>query len=94
VEQGPQQIGKIISGLFKDAAKVVFDEFRVVRQQEQGRSEAGNPVTLNRYTFRLINPGTPGPTSASGEGLQNQHSRDADLHILPGDLRTTLTLDM
>jgi hypothetical protein len=29
VEQGPQQIGKIMGGLFKDAAEVVFNEFRV-----------------------------------------------------------------
>jgi hypothetical protein len=69
VEQGPQQIGKIMGGLFKDAAEVLFDEFRVVRQQEQGRSEAGNPLTLNRYTFSLINPvapaATPAPTSTT-----------------------------
>jgi predicted polyphosphate/ATP-dependent NAD kinase len=73
VEQGPQQIGKIMGGLFKDAAEVVFDEFRVVRQQEQGRSEAGNPLTLNRYTFSLVNPVTsttspPSPPSLNPAG--------------------------
>ena len=65
VEQGPQQIGKIMGGLFKDAAEVLFDEFRGVRQQEQGRSEAGNPVTLNRYTFSLVNPTPSAPTPSS-----------------------------
>ena len=59
VEQGPQQIGKIMGGLFKDAAEVLFDEFMVARQQETGRNEAGNIQTLNRYTFSLVNPVTP-----------------------------------
>jgi hypothetical protein len=65
VEQGPQQIGKIMGGLFKDAAEVLFDEFRVVRQQERGRNEAGNIQTLNRYTFSLVNPVTSAPTPTS-----------------------------
>ena len=37
----------------------LFDEFRVVRQQERV-SEAGNPRDPNRYTFSLVNPpGSP-----------------------------------
>ena len=59
VEQGPQQIGKIMGGLFKDAAEVLFDEFRLVRQQERGRNEAGNIQNLNRYTFSLVNQASP-----------------------------------
>jgi hypothetical protein len=67
VEQGPQQIGRIMGGLFKDAAEVLFDEFRVVRQQERGRTEAGNPLTLNRYTFSLVEPVTPTPSQAAAQ---------------------------
>ena len=65
VEQGPQQIGRIMGGLFKDTAEVLFDEFRVVREQERGRNEAGNIQTLNRYTFSLVNPVTPAPNAAN-----------------------------
>ncbi len=65
VEQGPQQIGKIMGALFKEGQEVVFEDFKVVRQQERGRTEAGNPVTLNRYTFSLVNAaGQPQPTPA------------------------------
>ena len=66
VEQGPQQIGKIMGGLFKEAQEVVFEDFRVVRHQERGRTEAGHPQTLNRYTFSLIDAANPPqPTPAS-----------------------------
>ena len=68
VEQGPQQIGKIMGQLFKESNEVVIEEFRLVRAQEQSRTEAGNPQTLNRYTFSMGTPGQtptppPGPTS-------------------------------
>ena len=54
VEQGPPQIGRIMGGLFKEAEEVVGEEFKVTRHQERGRTEAGNPQTLNRYTFSLV----------------------------------------
>jgi hypothetical protein len=39
----------------EEGQEVVFEDFKVVRQQERGRTEAGNPVTLNRSTFSLVN---------------------------------------
>ena len=53
-EQAPRQIGKILGSLFADRLELSFDEFRVARRQEWSRSEAGNSITLNRYTFSLV----------------------------------------
>jgi hypothetical protein len=67
VEQGPQQIGKIMGGLFKEADQVAVEEFQVTRQQEHGRTEAGNVQTLNRYTFSLIGPAGEAQTPPAPE---------------------------
>ena len=64
-EQGPRQIGKILGALFENRLQLTFDEFRVARRQEWSRSEGGNSISLNRYTFSLIdaaNPSQPVPT--------------------------------
>jgi len=53
-EQGPRQIGKILGALFESRRELTFDEFRVARRQEWSRSEGGNSVALNRYTFNLV----------------------------------------
>ena len=54
-EQAPRQIGKIIGALFGDRSEAVLDEFRVTRRQHWTRTEAGNSVASNRYTFSLVN---------------------------------------
>jgi hypothetical protein len=58
-EQGPRQIGKILGALFENRLELTFDEFRVARRQEWSRSEAGNSIALNRYTFNLVNAADP-----------------------------------
>lgn len=52
-------VTKNVGGLIKEALEVVFEDFRVVRHQERGRTEAGHPQTLNRYTFSLIDAANP-----------------------------------
>ncbi len=58
-EQGPRQIGKILGSLFADRLELNFDEFSVGRRQEWSRSEGGNSIALNRYTFGLVNAAEP-----------------------------------
>ena len=59
VEQGPQQIGKIMKPLFKDRDELTIEGFQVVRTAQQQLSEAGHTFDAYRYTFRQVNPVTP-----------------------------------
>jgi hypothetical protein len=75
IEQAPQLIGKLFGNLFKNATnnELVGEEFRVVRSQESARSDAGNLMTLNRYTFSLINASAatqPAPPPGPAVSLQ------------------------
>jgi hypothetical protein len=58
VEQGPQQIGKIMKPLFKGGEEFTFGEFKVSRSSQQQLSEQGHPFTAYRYTFQQVTPAT------------------------------------
>jgi hypothetical protein len=63
LEQGPQQIGKLMKPLFKTNEEVAFGEFRVARTFEERVSDTGNPFEAYRYAFHLVvAPITPAAT--------------------------------
>jgi hypothetical protein len=53
LEQGPQQIGKMMKPLFKDAEEITFGEFKVVRTSQQNISQAGHSFDAYRYSFTM-----------------------------------------
>ncbi len=60
----------------EEGQEVVFEDFKVVRQRERGRTEAANPVTLNRYTFSLVNAANqPQPTACLRRGYKQSISQ-------------------
>jgi hypothetical protein len=65
VEQGPQQIGKIMKPLFKDGGEVSVGEFKVVRTGQQQISDKGNQFEAYRYTFSLTTPVPPSTLPAA-----------------------------
>jgi hypothetical protein len=60
-DQAPLQIGKILRPLFKESEELTFEEFKVVRAQEKGKTDTGNAQTLNRYTFSLVTAQSQNP---------------------------------
>ncbi len=59
VEEGRKQIGRIMSKLLGDSAELLFDQFRLLREQERAPNSAGNAQTLNRYL--ITNATAPNP---------------------------------
>lgn len=56
VEEGRKQNGRVMGKLFGDEQELVFDEFRVQKDEETIRSLAGNEHRLIQYRFNLVNP--------------------------------------
>lgn len=65
VEQGPQQIGRIMGPFFEDAEEVQEGEFRVTRTSDQQISDAGHAFEAYRYTFSQIPQPAANPVPAT-----------------------------
>lgn len=59
-EDARKVLGKIFNRVFGDQVEIVCEQYRIVRTEQLGRTEAGNPQTLKRYTFTLaVGAGVP-----------------------------------
>lgn len=71
IEQGPQQIGRIMRPLFADAEEVLVGEFRVTRTSQQQMSQAGHAFDAYRYTFSAIAAAPGNAPAPATPPLQN-----------------------
>ena len=56
VEAGKRQVGLVLGRIFGEASVKQVDEFTVTKTEETATTDAGNPQTLKRYSFAVVNP--------------------------------------